>query len=112
MPGKFEIKKAKNGKFFFNLCSTNGQCILTSQMYASKTGAKKGIASVQTNGPDPNRFEKLKSKAGKPYFVLKAKNAQVIGTSERYNTPQAMNNGIKSVGKNAPGAKIVDLSVT
>ena len=108
MPGKFEIKKAKNGKFFFNLLATNGNVIITSQMYASKPGAKKGIASVQNNAENPDRFEKLKSKAGKPYFVLKARNAQVIGTSERYNSSQAMNNGIRSVAKNAPGAKMDD----
>ena len=108
MLGKFEIKKAKNGKFFFNLLATNGQVILSSQMYAAKPGAKRGIASVQSNAGKEDRFERLKSKSGKPYFVLKAGNRQVIGTSEQYNTPKAMENGIKSVGKNAPDAKIID----
>ena len=49
MPSKFQIKKAKNGKQFFNLLASNGEVILTSQMYASKATAKKGIASVQSN---------------------------------------------------------------
>ena len=33
MPGKFEIKTASNGKFFFNLKAANGEVILTSQQY-------------------------------------------------------------------------------
>ena len=110
MPGKFELKKAKNGKLFFNLLATNGQVILTSQMYASKATAKKGIASVQNNAAEPGQFERLTTKKGEPYFVLKAKNRQVIGTSESYNTAKAMENGIASVGKNAPGAAIEDQS--
>jgi uncharacterized protein YegP (UPF0339 family) len=43
-------------------------------------------------------------------FNLKATNGQVVGTSERYDTERACENGIKSVAKNAPGAKIEDLA--
>jgi uncharacterized protein len=37
MAGKFELKKSKNGKTFFNLLASNGQIILTSEMYEAKT---------------------------------------------------------------------------
>lgn len=46
----FERKEASNGKKYFNLKSTNGQVIGASQMYASKDGMEKGIASVKKNG--------------------------------------------------------------
>ena len=110
MAGKFACKTGKDGKRYFNLKAGNGQVILTSQMYASKATAKKGIASVQNNAAEPGQFERLTTKKGEPYFVLKAKNRQVIGTSESYNTAKAMENGIASVGKNAPGAAIDDQS--
>jgi len=48
----FQLKKAKNGKVFFTLDAKNGEVIGASQMYASTSGRKKGIASVQKNAPD------------------------------------------------------------
>lgn len=110
MPGKFEIKKAKNGKFHFNLKATNGEIILSSEMYNTKSSAKNGIESVKKNAPNEKRFSSLEAKNGKPYFVLKAGNHQVIGKSEMYNDARGRTNGIKSVMKNAPGAKVEDLS--
>jgi len=108
MPGKFEIYKDKKGAFRFRLKSSNGQIILVSAAYKAKAGCNNGIASVQKNATDEARFEKKETKAGKTMFNLKAANNQVIGTSESYNTPAARDNGVKSVGKNAPGAKIDD----
>lgn len=79
-------------------------------MYASKATAKKGIASEQTNAVDSGQFEELKNRAGKHYFVLKAKNQQVIGTGEAYSGTTGMKKGMKSVSKNAPVAEIEDVS--
>ena len=110
MPAKFQLKKAKNGKLYFNLCATNGEIILTSQMYASKRTAKKGIASVQANASQADRFDRRKNKKGQHYFVIKAANHQVIGNSESYSGKAAMENGIKSVMKNGGKAKVEDLA--
>ncbi|MBR5630346.1 MAG: YegP family protein [Bacteroidales bacterium] len=49
---RFEVKVSSNGKPFFNLMATNGQVIGTSQMYASETTMKNGIASVKRNAPE------------------------------------------------------------
>ena len=106
--GKFVIKTGKNGKFYFNLKASNGEIILASEGYTSKRSCKKGIASVMKNAIDINRFEKAVSKNGKPYFRLKAANHQVIGKSEMYESDKACSNGIASVKKNAPGAKVVE----
>lgn len=110
MPAVFQLKKAKNAKFYFNLLAKNGEVILTSQMYATKVTAKKGIASVKNNAEEAEQFDTRENKKGEDYFVLKAKNHQVIGTSEGYSSKAAMKNGIKSVGKNAPDAEIEDVS--
>lgn len=110
MAAKFELKKAANGQFHFNLKAGNGEIILSSQMYKAKTSAENGIASVQKNAPDDSRYERKVNNSGKDYFVLKAANSQVIGTSEAYSSKSAMENGIASVKKNAPGAKTEDLT--
>lgn len=48
---RYERKTTSNGKHHFNLTSTNGQIIGTSQMYESAQGMETGIASVKTNAP-------------------------------------------------------------
>jgi len=100
MPGKFEIKRAKDNEFYFNLLAPNGEIILTSEMYRSKTGAKKGIAAVQTNAAEPDRYDRRTNKRKQHYFVLKAANHRIIGCSESYSGTTAMEKGIKSVIKN------------
>lgn len=110
MAAKFEIKRAKDGQFYFNLKAGNGQIILTSEMYKAKNSAENGIASVKKNSLSDSKFDILKSKKDQPYFVLKAGNNEVIGRSEIYSSTSAMKNGIKSVKTNANGARIDDLS--
>ena len=110
MAGKFELKKTAKGAFMFNLKASNGEIILTSEMYKGKAGAKNGIKSVKTNAKVAEHFKRLKSKKMEPYFVLRAGNNQVIGRSEIYASDKAMENGIESVGKNAPGAPVDDMA--
>lgn len=109
MAGKYEIYKDRGGKHRFRLKASNGQIILASQGYSAKTGCKNGVASVKKNGRYAKQFERCTSRNGKPYFLLKAKNGQVICKSEMYNTERAMENGIASVRKNAPGGAIVEV---
>lgn len=55
-------------------------------------------------------FQLKKSQNDKYYFVLTAKNGQVIAQSEMYNSKDAAENGIASVKTNAPVAEIDDQS--
>ena len=52
MPGKFVVKKGTTGKFRFNLLSTNGQVVATSEAYSSKASAMGGIRSVRSLAGD------------------------------------------------------------
>lgn len=108
MAGKFEIYKDKGGEFRFRLKAGNGQNILASEGYKKKASAENGIASVKTNAPNDDRYERKETKSGKCMFNLKATNGQVIGTSEQYESTASRENGIESVKKNAPDAKIDD----
>ena len=110
MAGRFELKKAKNGEYFFNLLAGNGQGILKSEMYSSRAAAMNGIASVQENSGDEGQFECKTSSNGKAYFVLKAKNHQVIGQSQMYESESGCDNGIASVRENGSSTEIEDLT--
>lgn len=108
--GKFEINVDKAGKHRFNLKASNGQVILSSQGYSSKSGCENGIESVKTNSQNDELYERLEASNGSPYFNLKSTNGQVIGSSEMYSSTSAMENGIESVKSNAPSAEVVDNS--
>ncbi|ANI31247.1 hypothetical protein PL78_15635 [Yersinia entomophaga] len=109
--GYYELKKAKNGQYYFNLKAGNNEVILSSEMYASKASAENGIASVQSNSPLEAQYELKHNVKNEPYFVLKAKNHQVIGVSESYSSEAAAKNGIASVTKNGPTTTIKDLTL-
>ena len=119
--GKFVISKTKNGEFTFSLKAGNGEVILTaSESYTSMSGCQGGIESVRKNAlshiedQTVEGFEELThpkfqvylDKAGEYRFRLKAKNGENIGKSEGYKAKASCKNGIASVGKNAPDAKI------
>lgn len=108
MAGTYDLKRSPSGKFMFNLKAGNGQIILTSELYESKSAAENGIESVKTNAANDGRYERKTSKKGEPYFNLKAGNGQVIGSSEMYSSTAAMENGIESVKTNGPTATVVD----
>lgn len=108
MPGKFEIKAGRTGKYRFNLKASNGQVILTSEAYDARSGATKGIESVRRNAGNDGRFERKTGKNGEFFFVLKAANGEPIGRSEMYKTKRSMESGIASVAKNAGEAVVAD----
>lgn len=120
--GKFVVKKTGTG-VKFDLKASNGQVIVTSEVYSSDAALKNGIASVQKNAPaaavenqtvegyatEKNpKFEVYKDKKGEFRFRLKATNGQIIAVSEGYTTLANCLNGVESVKKNAPDAQIVE----
>jgi uncharacterized protein len=106
--GKYIISKAKSGENYFNLKATNGQTILTSEMYSSMAACTNGIESVRNNCADDNRYERKISVDNKPFFTLKAANGQIIGKSEMYESNAGMENGIASVKKNGQTTNLIE----
>ena len=128
--GVFEVFHDAALRFRFHLKAGNGQIIAASQSYGAKESALKGIASIKKNAPiakihdlaaDQNMAESIHTgivqdpdfeihcdAAGKFRFHLKAGNGQIIAVSQSYISRQSAENGIESVKKNAPTAKIID----
>lgn len=104
----FSLSKGKSGKFQFTLHAKNKQVVLTSEAYNSRAAAVNGIASVKRNAGDRTRFETCKAKNGKFYFVLLARNGEIVGQSQMYAHRSSVYTGIKSVMANALEAPMVD----
>jgi len=120
MTGKFLIKQTTTGTKF-DLKSGNGEVILSSQVYSSEASCKAGIESIRHNAPlaaiedqtvegyaeeKHPKFEIYEDKSGEFRFRLKARNGEIIGTGEGYKTKASCKNGIESIIKNAPDAKL------
>ncbi|MFM4703237.1 YegP family protein [Aeromonas bivalvium] len=108
--GWYELKLARNDQYHFVLKAGNGEVILSSEMYSSKGAAQNGIASVQSNAPEAGQYELKEATNGKYHFNLKAKNHQVIGSSQMYASQASAQNGIASVQSNGPSETIKDLT--
>ncbi|WP_097447538.1 YegP family protein [Escherichia coli] len=80
----------------------------TKPLYTSKASAEKGIASVRSNSPQEERYEKKTASNGKFYFNLKAANHQIIGSSQMYATAQSRETGIASVKANGTSQTVKD----
>jgi uncharacterized protein YegP (UPF0339 family) len=106
MSGWYELSKNAKGQFNFVLKAGNGEAILRSEQYESKSAAENGIASVQKNSPLDDRFDRKDASDGRTYFNLKAGNHQIIGTSQMYGTPAARDGGIDSVKRNGPSTTV------
>ena len=119
--GKFVVKETATG-FKFDLKATNGQVILTSEVYTTKAACVAGAESIQKNcvgeiedqtvtpvvEQKHPKFELYQDKAGEYRFRLKARNGEIVGTSEGYKTKESCENGIESVKKTAPEAEITE----
>jgi uncharacterized protein YegP (UPF0339 family) len=110
MPGRFVVNKNEKGKYYFRLEAGNYEPILQSQMYESLDGCMNGIESVRKNAASAAQFKSEVAKNGEFYFTLVAGNGQTIGKSEMYKAAASRDNGIQSVMRNAPEAKVVDRS--
>lgn len=110
MIGTFEIKTTSNDRFVFNLKAGNGEVILTSGTLPTREEVAAVIASVRSSAPFDGQYERKVGANDKPYFVLKAVDGAVLGRSEMYSSHSSMENGIKSVMRNAATAAIKDLT--
>ena len=118
--GKFVVRETATG-IKFDLKAGNGEVIATSEVYTTEAACLNGINSVKVNcvgevedqtveevvAVKHPKFEVYQDKAGEYRFRLKARNGEVIATSEGYASKAGCLNGVESVKKNAPDAEIV-----
>lgn len=105
---KFQLFPGKDGDFYFRLRANNGEPILASEGYESKSAAENGIKSCRENAPDDARYTRENSADGQFFFTLRAGNNEVIGKSEMYKSAASRDNGIEAVKTGAPGASLED----
>lgn len=124
--GKFDIRRAKDGRYFFSLYASNYAVIAYSQIYSSSSAAMTGIRSVIANAaktpiedttvkkPITKPFPKWEiyiDKAGEYRFRLYAQNGLcVCHSAHGYTTKGGCKGGIESIIRFASEAASIDKS--
>ena len=67
-----------------------------------------GIESCRGNSAADANYARLTADDSRPYFVLKAPNGEIIGTSQMYGSETARDQGIDSCRENGPSAVMQD----
>ncbi|MDX1530030.1 MAG: YegP family protein [Rhodothermales bacterium] len=98
---KFELYRSPNGEYRFRLKAANGQTILTSEGYKTKAAAQNGIESVRKNAGREGGTEVYEGQGGKHYFRVKARNGQVVGSSQGYASAAGARKGVEAVQRAA-----------
>lgn len=105
--GKWVIKHKGDGEYTAYLLASNGEILLTSEVYTSVEGAKTGIETIKKNIALGN-FDITRDKADRYFYKLKSSKNRLICVGEIYPTRQSCINAIESVRRFAETAKVTD----
>jgi uncharacterized protein YegP (UPF0339 family) len=122
---RFEVFTDIAGEYRFRLIAPNNKIIGVSEGYTTKEGCMQGVNSViknvskaetvnllQTKSKKTQKavFETFKDVAEHYRFRLRAPNYEIILASQAYISMAGANNGVESVRRNGPKAKILDIT--
>ena len=79
--GRFVLDKGRTGKFRFNLLSTNGRVVATSEAYETKRAALAGVAAVQKLAAGARLDDRTEAAPAKKAPAKKAAAKKVAATS-------------------------------
>ncbi len=105
--GKWKIVRKKSNEFIAILCASNGEVMLSSEIYSTPEGAKNGIGTI-INGVENGNFIIYKDKGGDFYYKLKSATNKLLCAGEIYKTKARCASSVESVKRIAADAVILD----
>ncbi|HEY5945298.1 MAG TPA: YegP family protein [Kofleriaceae bacterium] len=93
---RVEVLESAAG-FRFNLHAQNGETVLSSESYTTKSAAWNGAFAIQDAAALDGSFTIKTSTDNRYYFTLTAENGQVVGVSQMYTSRESAQGGITSV---------------
>ena len=105
---KYQILSNRAGSCYFRLCARNGEIVLTSVGFQTKSDCLEALTQMRDEG-DFNFVETQDNKRKLFSFSVRANNHRELGRSENYTTKLGRGNGIMSVMKIICDAPTEDL---
>ena len=106
MNGKYTVNRVGTSEYHWSLTARNAQTVLSSRIYAAKTGLETGIEACRTNSADEARYERMAANDTRYYFVLRTADGEIIGTSETYHSARAREQAIALCKETGPVAMV------
>ena len=105
--GKWIIEFKSEGEYMAKLAASNGEVMLSSEIYTSEEGARAGIETIIKNTINGN-FIAYQNKNGNYYYKLKTTNNKLLCVGEIYKTKDQCLKAIESVKRIAADAVIAE----
>jgi hypothetical protein len=106
MNGKYTVSLVGTSEYHWSLTARNAQTMLSSRIYAAKSGVETGIESCRANSSDEARYERMAANDSRYYFVLRSADGEIIGTSETYYSTRAREQAIALCKESGPSASV------
>ena len=104
-PGKWVIEMKGAGEYMSKLVASNGEVMLSSEIYSSEEGARQGIATIIKWVAEGN-FVIYQDKKNNYYYKLKTAGNRLICVGEIYKAEDQCLKAVESVKRIAPIAII------
>ncbi|MDD6995057.1 MAG: DUF1508 domain-containing protein [Candidatus Borkfalkiaceae bacterium] len=110
MLGKWQVIIKGENAYIAALSASNGEVMLTSEIYSTEDGARNGIATI-IKGVETGNFIIYRDKGGDYYYKLKSAGNRLLCVGEIYKSKDACEKAVQSVkriAKDSPVAAGVD----
>lgn len=96
MAGKWRVVEKGNGAYISALFASNGEVMLTSEIYSTEEGARNGIATI-IRGVETGNFVIYRDKGGDYYYKLKNAGNRLLCVGEIYKTKDGCEKAAETV---------------
>ena len=105
--GKWVVEFKGHGEYLSKLLASNGEIMLSSEIYTTEEGARGGIATI-IRGVDNGKFVVYQDKNGNYYYKLKTANNRLLCVGEIYKSKDRCLKAVESVKRIAKESTVVD----
>lgn len=109
--GKWTVEFKKDGEYMAKLYASNGEEMLSSEIYTTEEGARNGIVSI-INSIDTGKFVIYQDKAKNYYYKLKTSTNRFMCVGEIYKSKERCQKAVDSVKRIAKDAVVSPTLVT
>ena len=103
--GKWIVELKREGEYMAALLASNGELMLSSEIYTTEDGARSGIATI-IKGVDSGKFVIYQDKNKNYYYKLKTSNNRLLCVGEIYKSKDQCLKAVETVKRIAAGSPI------
>ena len=105
--GKWSVEFKGEGEYISKLAASNGEVMLSSEIYTTEEGARNGIATI-IKGVDNGKFIIYQDKSKNYYYKLKTAGNRLLCVGEIYKSKERCLKAVETVKRIAKSSPILE----